>query len=171
MGDPRLGGVLLSAWSVTSVLVGVLYGMRPWPRPLHLRMPALMAGFAGMIVLTAVVVTLTGSIAALVVALLVSGALITPQVTGHSLAVDLVAPTGSATEAFGWVITAATLGIAVGQSTAGVAIEASGEGAAFVAGGLAGLAVAALLWLRRHSVSAGGHGATAHADGQLAQAL
>ena len=40
-GSPAAGGLLLSAWSVVSVLAGVLYGMRPWPRPLHLRLPVL----------------------------------------------------------------------------------------------------------------------------------
>ena len=46
VGSPALGGVLISAWSVTSVLAGVLYSLRPWPRPLHLRMPVLLGAFA-----------------------------------------------------------------------------------------------------------------------------
>ena len=31
---------------MASVLAGVLYAMRPWPRPLHLRMPVLLGVFA-----------------------------------------------------------------------------------------------------------------------------
>ena len=31
-GSAALGGVLLSAWSITSVLAGVAYSLRPWPR-------------------------------------------------------------------------------------------------------------------------------------------
>ena len=46
-GSPALGGVLISAWSVTSVLAGLLYSLRPWPRPLHLRMPVLLGGVRG----------------------------------------------------------------------------------------------------------------------------
>ena len=46
-GSPALGGVLLSAWSVSSVVAGVLYSLRPWPRPLHLRMPVLLGGVRG----------------------------------------------------------------------------------------------------------------------------
>jgi MFS family permease len=147
-GSTTLGGVLLSAWSITSVLAGVLYGLRPWPRPLHLRMPVLLAGFAVLVAAMALVGP-TGSLPVLMVTMLVAGALITPQVTGHSLAVDIAAPPGAATEAFGWVITAATLGIATGQSSAGFAVETFGPPAAFLSGGLAGVVVAAVMWLRR----------------------
>jgi hypothetical protein len=151
LGSPSLGGVLLSAWSVTSVLVGLLYGMRPWPRPLYLRIPVLMAAFGVLAVLMSVAGA-SGSLVLLVLTMLLAGGLITPQVTGHSLGVELVAPGGSATEAFGWVVTAATLGIALGQSVAGVAVEASGPASAFVAGGLGGLVVATVLWFRRRTV-------------------
>ncbi|HXV91928.1 MAG TPA: MFS transporter [Pseudonocardia sp.] len=150
-GSPTLGGVLLSAWSVTSVLAGVLYAMRPWPRPLHLRIPALLAGFAGLVALMALTGP-DGSLPVLVVAMLAAGALITPQVTAHSLAVEVTAPPGSAAEAFGWVITAATLGLAGGQAAAGVVVEAFGPPAAFLAGGAAGAAIALALWARRASL-------------------
>jgi MFS family permease len=149
-GSAALGGVLLSAWSVTSVLAGVLYSMRPWPEPLHLRMPVLLGGFAVLVA----AMSLTGpldSLAVLVVAMVAAGALITPQVTAHSLAIDLAAPGGTAAEGFGWVVTAATLGLAAGQSSAGVVVEMVGPPAAFVVGGAAGLVVAVVLWLRRGS--------------------
>jgi MFS family permease len=151
VGSPTLGGVLLSAWSISSVLAGVLYGMRPWPRPLHLRMPALLGGFAVLVAAMALVGP-TDSMAVLVVTMIVSGTLITPQVTGHSLALDIAAPPGTATEAFGWVVTAATLGIATGQSSAGFVVEAFGPPAAFLSGGAAGVVLATVLWLRRSTL-------------------
>lgn len=147
-GSPALGGVLISAWSVTSVLAGVLYAMRPWPRPLHLRMPVLLGAFAVLVAAMALV-GLGGSLIVLTVTMLAAGALITPQVTAHSLAVDTAAPAGTGTEAFGWVITAATLGLAAGQSVAGVVVEAAGPPAAFLAGGIAGSVLAIVLWARR----------------------
>jgi MFS family permease len=153
VGSPALGGVLISAWSVTSVLAGVLYSLRPWPRPLHLRMPALLAGFAVLVGAMALV-GVTGSLVLLTVAMLAAGALITPQVTAHSIAVDTAAPAGTATEAFGWVITAATLGLAAGQSMAGIVIEAAGPPAAFLAGGIAGTGLAVVLWARRSTLRA-----------------
>jgi MFS family permease len=151
-GSTTLGGVLLSAWSVTSVLAGVLYGMRPWPRPLHLRMPVLLGAFASLVLAMALVGP-SGSLLVLALAMLAAGATITPQVTAHSIAVDRTAPAGTATEAFGWVITAATLGVAGGQSLGGVVVEAAGPPAAFVAGGVAGLVLAGALWLRRATLA------------------
>lgn len=150
-GSATLGGVLLSAWSIASVVAGVLYSLRPWPRPLHLRLPVLLAGFAvmGMVMAATAVAT---SLVPLVLAMLVAGALITPQVTAHSMAVEIVTPAGTATEGFGWVITAATLGIAAGSSIAGVAVEQAGPPAAFLAGGVTAAVVAVLLWVRRTSL-------------------
>jgi Major Facilitator Superfamily len=151
IGSPALGGVLISAWSVSSVLAGVLYSMRPWPRPLHLRMPVLLGAFAALVAAMALV-GVSGSLVVLTVAMLAAGALITPQVTAHSIAVDTAAPAGTATEAFGWVVTAATLGLAAGQSVAGIVVEAAGPPAAFLAGGLAGAGLAVSLWLRRDTL-------------------
>ncbi len=47
------------------------------------------------------------------------------------------------------MVTAATLGIATGQSSAGFVVETFGPPAAFLSGGLAGVVLAAVLWLRR----------------------
>ena len=89
-----------------------------------------------------------GPLPALVVAMLLAGATITPQVTAHSLGVEATAPTGTATEAFGWVVTAATLGLSSGQSTAGMVVEAFGPHAAFAGRWSGGRRSSrALLWL------------------------
>ncbi len=149
VGQPALGGVLLALWSVTSVLAGLLYGIRPWPRALHLRMPVLLAGFG---LLVAAMATADGLLA-LALVMLAAGCLITPQVTAHSLAVEIASPPESATEAWGWVITAATMGIAAGQSVGGLLVEAGGPPLAFLAGGAAGVVIAVLLWLSRTSLA------------------
>ncbi|WP_405420984.1 MFS transporter [Pseudonocardia alni] len=150
-GSPAAGGVLLSLWSVVSVLTGVLYGMRPWPRPLHLRLPVLLAGFA-VLVTTMGLVSPLGSLVLLAVVMMAAGALITPQVTAHSLGVEQTAPAGSATEAFNWMVMAAVLGVSVGQALSGVMIDLVGPGG-YAAGGALGLLVAGMLWLRRGSVA------------------
>ena len=147
-GSAALGGVLLSAWSVASVLAGVGYSLRPWPRPLHLRLPVLLLAFA----VCVGAMSVAGPLPALVVAMLLAGATITPQVTAHSLGVEATAPAGTATEAFGWVVTAATLGLSSGQSASGIVVEAFGPHAAFLVGGAAGVLVAGLLWVRRASL-------------------
>lgn len=151
-GSPTLGGVLLSAWSVASVLAGIAYSLRPWPRPLHLRMPFLLAAFAVCVAAMALVGPLA-SLPVLVVAMLAAGALITPQVTAHSLGVEATASAGTATEAFGWIVTAAVLGISAGQVGAGVAVDVAGAASSFLVGGVAGAVVAAVLWVRRGTLA------------------
>jgi MFS family permease len=149
-GSRILGGILISAWSVVSVLAGLIYAMRPWPRPLHLRLPVLLGAFG---VLVAAMAAAGSSLVGLTIVMLVSGAVITPQVTAQSLALEVATPQGMATEAFGWVITAITLGVAAGQSTTGWLVEQAGPSAAFLAGGVAGVLLAGILWLRRHTVA------------------
>ena len=147
-GSPALGGVFLSAWSVASVLAGVAYSLRPWPRPLHLRLPVLLLLFAACVAGMGA----AGPLPTLVTVMLLAGATITPQVTAHSLGVEATAPAGTATEAFGWVVTAATLGLSMGQSSAGIAVQAVGPHTGFLVGGAAGLVVAGLLWVRRATI-------------------
>ena len=129
-GSRILGGMLISAWSVVSVLAGLLYALRPWPRPLHLRLPVLLGAFG---VLVAAMAAAGSSLVGLTIVMLVAGAVITPQVTAQSLALEVATPAGTATEAFGWVITAITLGVAAGQSVDRVA-----GGAVRTVGGLPG---------------------------------
>jgi MFS family permease len=145
VGAPTVGGLLISVLSISSVIVGLLYGMRPWPRPMHLRLPALLAGFAGLVALLAFPTTLWG----LCAMLLVCGTLITPQSTAHSIALEVAAPAGTATEAFGWVVTSVTLGAAFGQSLSGYLVDLSGPPVAFLAAGVVGAGLALLLWARR----------------------
>ncbi|MBC3194681.1 MFS transporter [Pseudonocardia sp. C8] len=151
-GAPAAGGILLSAWSVVSVLAGVLYGMRPWPRPLHLRLPVLLGGFALLVTVMGLLSPL-GSLVALGGIMMVAGALITPQVTAHSLGVERTAPADSATEAFNWMVMAAVLGVSAGQAASGAMIDVAGP-AGYAAGGVLGLLAAGLLWLRRGTVAA-----------------
>jgi predicted MFS family arabinose efflux permease len=68
--------------------------------------------------------------------------------------IELVAPKGTAAEAFGWVLTAVTLGLAFGQSISGYLVEHSGPPAAFLAAGIMGVIVAGLVWLLRGSLRA-----------------
>lgn len=149
-GHAAMGGVLLSLWSVGSVAAGVVYGVRPWPRPAHLRPPALLLGFSLLLPLLAVPTGLVG----MALALLVVGTLITPQATTLSAMIDTVAPAGTSAEAFGWVVTAITLGLAAGQSTSGALVESAGPASAFLAAAVSGLLLAAVVWLRRATLHA-----------------
>jgi MFS family permease len=150
-GHVGLGGLLLSVWSISSVIFGVLYAMRPFPKSMHLRLPALLGGFAALSLLLSIPTTLIwlGAVMMLV------GTLVTPQATTHSAALEQVAPKGTATEAFGWVVTAVTVGLAIGQSISGYLVEHVGTPSAFLAAGGSGLLIAALVFVFRGTVAAG----------------
>ncbi|WP_020664166.1 MFS transporter [Amycolatopsis benzoatilytica] len=149
-GHASLSGLLLSAWSLSSVAFGVAYSLHPWPRRLGLRLPVLLGGFGALVALLALPSTLW----ALALLMLLAGAMITPQSTTHSAAIEVVAPRGTAAEAFGWVLTAVTLGLAAGQSVSGYLVEHSGTAAAFLAAGVAGVVLAGVVWLLRDTVRA-----------------
>jgi len=147
-GHAPLGGLMLAMWSLTSVVFGLFYAIRPWPRPMSQRMPALLGVFSLLIAPLSIPTSLLG----LAVALLFAGVWITPQSTAHTTVIEYVALPGTATEAFGWVITSVTLGLAAGHSTSGYLVEHVGVPSAFLASSVAGLLIAALVWSRRGTV-------------------
>ena len=146
-GHAPLGGVMLAAWSLTSVVFGVYYAARPWPKPMALRLPFLL----GMFALFVLPLATTSNLLLLALLSLVAGMWITPQSTTHSTAIELVAPEGTATEAFGWIVTSVTLGLAAGQSASGYLVEHVGVWSAFIASGVAGLLIAGLVLARRNT--------------------
>lgn len=148
-GVPELAGVLLGVWALSGVVFGVLYAARPWPKRLDVRGPVLLATFAVLVSFTA----LAPSLAWLALGLVISGTLITPQSTLHSLLVERVAPEGTAAEAFGWVITAVTLGVGVGQAISGQIVELLGPHAALALTAVPGLLAAGVAWLRRRTIA------------------
>lgn len=144
-GHAPLGGVMLAMWSLTSVVFGVFYAARPWPRRTSMRLPFLLGVFA----LTVALMAIPSSLLGLALLSLVAGMWITPQATTHSTSIDLVAPAGTATEAFGWIVTAVTLGLAAGQSISGYLVEHVGVWASFVSASVAGTLIAVAVWTRR----------------------
>ena len=149
-GHAPVGGVLLAMWSLSSVIFGVLYAMRPWPRALNVRLPVLLGGFAILVAPLAI----PSGLGWLAATMLLAGLLITPQSTAHSAAIELAAPRGTVTEAFGWLITAVTLGLAAGQSASGWLVEHVGIRSAYLAASAAGLLIALLVWARRSTLQA-----------------
>ncbi|OLT48418.1 MFS transporter [Saccharomonospora sp. CUA-673] len=147
-GNVALGGLLLSLWSVSSVAFGVAYSLRPWPRTLPVRVPTLLAAFGLLVGFMAWPSTLWG----LALAMLAAGAVITPQSTTHSTTIEVTAPKDTAAEAFAWVLTSVTLGIAFGQSVSGYLVEHAGPPAAFLAAGAIAVVLAAGVALFRRTI-------------------
>jgi len=147
-GHAPLGGVMLAAWSLTSVVFGVYYASRPWPNRMGLRLPFLL----GMFALFVAPLATTSSLLWLAVLSLFAGMWITPQSTTHSTVLEVVAPEGTVTEAFGWIVTSVTLGLAAGQSASGYLVEHVSVWSAFVSASVAGMLIAGLVFARRHTI-------------------
>ncbi len=149
-GSRILGGILISAWSVVSVLAGLLYSLRPWPRALHLRLPVLLGAFG-------VLVGGDGGRGKL------AGRAHDRDARGrcgdHPAGHGAVAGAGGR-DARGHGDGGVRLGdhgdhAGRGRGAVGhrVVVERSGPSAAFLAGGVAGVLLAAVLWARRHTLA------------------
>lgn len=147
-GHYAAGGVLLGLWSISSAGFGIFYGIRPWPRAARLRIPTLLGGFA----LLVLPLTIPDSLPGLAFCLLIAGTLITPQTSAHAESVESVALNGLITESFGWVITAATLGIGFGHAVSGQVIEQAGISASYLIAALFGGTFAVIVYLRRSTL-------------------
>jgi MFS family permease len=144
---------VLGLWGLGSLLGGIVVtrlGGAPAGRralvglllALALGHGALLIGAASLPVLGAIIV--------------LAGATIAPTGAVVYAMVGRVAPAGTETEAFSWLVTAATAGAAIGAAAGGALAQGHGAGAAFAFGGLAGmLAVAmAVAGSRRLTVAA-----------------
>ena len=95
----------------------------------------------------------TGSLTlALGVLLLLAGSTIAPTFATAYAMVDLLAPRGTATEAFAWLATASAVGLSLGAAGAGGVVDLSGPAAAFAFGGLAAAIAATVAVLRARTL-------------------
>ncbi|WP_183086158.1 MFS transporter [Mycetocola tolaasinivorans] len=151
-GVSAYGGILLGLWSLTSVVFGIAYARRPWPRSYAHRAPVLLIGFG---VLVALVAFVQGGLVVFTIALMVSGLLITPQATLHSLIVEAVTTEDQAAEAFGWVLAAVTAGVAIGHLSAGQIVEDFGPSVALASTVIPAVVLGGIVALRRRTLRGG----------------
>lgn len=136
-------GLLLALMAGGALVGGVVYGLRPRLGPPHRRLVLLMAGLA----LGYLPPAWAPALPAMIPLALLSGVFLAPVLACSFTLVDGLAPRGTVTEAFAWLVTAFGAGSAVGAALAGVAGDVGGVHAAFAvagAGGLLALAITAI---------------------------
>lgn len=149
-----MSGVLLASMSLGALAGGLVYGARLWSGPAHRRLPLLLAGLAvGYLPL----MLAPGPVAMTALAF-GSGVFLAPVLACSFGLVDGLAPRGTVTEAFAWVVAAVGAGASLGSAIAGVGQDLAGVRGSFAgagAGGLLALAVclAGLRLLRTPPVS------------------
>ncbi|RAY12234.1 MFS transporter [Actinomadura craniellae] len=144
-GSAAASGMLLAAMSAGALAGGLWYGARTWTGPDHRRLPWLLAGLA------AGYLPLVWAPAPPVMLVLAfaSGIFLAPVLACAFNLIDRLAPRGTVTEAFAWVVAAIGAGAALGSALAGVAQELAGVPGAFAGAGAGGLLAWAVIMLGR----------------------
>jgi MFS family permease len=157
-GAAELAGTLIAVQAVASIIGGLWYGAPTWRSPPGERLPAVTIVFA----ICWVPLVAVPSIGAAFPLMALTGFALAPTISLIYLLLDSLAPTGTAAEATGWILTAIVGGAALGNAAAGVAVtEASPHaGLAIALGG--GLITAGSALLGRQAL----RGAT---DGTVAE--
>ena len=98
---------------------GIWYGARRWDRPPR----SSIRGSTSLLALGLAPLILVPSVAVMGGLMVLAGLAIAPATAIEYVLVDRIAPPGTSTEAFGWVITAAVLGSGLGAALAGSVVN------------------------------------------------
>lgn len=143
-------GVLLGVHAVGALIGGLVYGSRRWPGRSETHLKLLLTGLAAcyMPLLT------LPSIGPMVILMGIAGLFLSPVLACGFIIIDEVAPEGTKTEAFAWVVTVTLIGNALGSATSG-AIQSAGLWVVFSLPLIAGLsALTVSLFIRPENKSA-----------------
>ncbi|GAA2422289.1 MFS transporter [Actinomadura vinacea] len=141
--DDLASGLLLAAMSAGALAGGLVYGARSWPGEEHRRFPWLMAALAAGYLPLVWAPTLP----IMTVLAFGSGLFLAPMLACSFTLVDRLAPSGTVTEAFAWIVAAVAVGGALGSAAAGLGQDLGGVPGAFAAAGLGGLLALAVCLL------------------------
>ena len=139
-GSRSLGGVFIAAMAAGSLIGGVWYGARGGSSGAlraYLVLSVLFPiGFA--------LVALPSSVLAMLIVAPIAGAVWAPLTTAENELTGTVAPAGTVTEAYAWIITGVVAGVSAGTAIGGVVVEQSGWRDAVLVG--TAVAAAGAVW-------------------------
>jgi hypothetical protein len=148
-GAAELGGTLIAVQALASTAGGLWYGARGWRRSPGERLPWVALVFA----ITLAPLVAVPSIGAAFPLMALSGLALAPAISLVYLLLDSLAPTGTAAEATGWVLTAIVGGAAAGNALAGVAVNNYSPHAGLAVGLAGGLVTLVASWLGKEHLS------------------
>jgi MFS family permease len=147
-GEGAAGAIALAGLAAGGIVGAYVYGAVSWRLPAVARYMRLAAGLTAALALAAT----AGSLAMLAALLFVAGLMVGPITTTIIGLLDDVVPAEARTEAFTWVITAFTAGVAAGLTIGGALHEAAGTGLTLVAASAGALLELAVLVARRRTL-------------------
>ncbi|MUN40010.1 MFS transporter [Actinomadura litoris] len=133
-------GLLLACMAAGALVGGLVYGARRWVGEAHRRLPWLMAALAA----GYVPLVLAPGLAAMSVLAFASGVFLAPTLACSFTLVDRLAPSGTVTEAFAWVVAAVGAGSSLGSAVAGLGQDVAGVPGAFAGAGGGGVLALAI---------------------------
>ncbi|WP_344274382.1 MFS transporter, partial [Actinomadura napierensis] len=128
-------GLLLACMAAGALTGGIVYGARRWEGDAHRRLPWLLAALAA----GYVPLVLAPGLPAMSVLAFISGVFLAPVLACSFTLVDRLAPAGTVTEAFAWVVAAVGAGGAAGSAVAGFGEKLAGVPGAFAGAGVGGV--------------------------------
>lgn len=147
-GSAALAGILLALWSLASGVGGLMFGARPPRRDLLEVYLAVTLMFP----LLCLPLIFAWSPVAMGILVLAAGAPIAPLIATRNQLVADLAPLGTGTEAFSWLMTSLIAGISLGTAVGGGVIEASGWPEAIALGAAVALAGSAASFAWRGAI-------------------
>lgn len=142
-GRDLASGLLLACMAGGALAGGLVYGARPWAGEPHRRLPWLLAALAAGYVPLA----LAPALPVMAVLAFASGVFLAPVLACSFALVDRLAPAGTVTEAFAWVVAAVGAGGSLGSLVAGIGQDLGGVPGAFAGAGAGGVLALALCLL------------------------
>jgi MFS family permease len=144
-------GLLLAANAGGALTGGLVYAVWRPSDASHRRLPWLVAGLTvGYLPLS-----LVPALPLMLMFAWVAGLFLAPVLACAFTLVDELAPRGTVTEAFAWLVTAASGGVALGSVAAGRAGDLAGPSGAFACAGAGGVLALAVLLLGRRGLRSG----------------
>ena len=127
LGEPEAASLVLAGYSLGSLAVGIVYGLRRPRMPLARQLVIAMA----IVMLTTLPPLLVGDVAGLTVALFLAGGAISPSFIVACGLIARLVPGGKLTESITWAMTGIGLGMAIGSIGSGYVIDAFGAQSGF----------------------------------------
>jgi predicted MFS family arabinose efflux permease len=135
LGQPEAASLVLAGYSLGSLAVGIVYGLRTPRMPLARQLVVAM----GVVMLTTLPSLVVWNVGGLAVALFLAGGAISPTfITAFGL-IERLVPGGKLTEGITWAMTGIGLGMALGSIGSGYVIDAFGAQNGFWISVVAGL--------------------------------
>jgi MFS family permease len=118
-GSRAAVGPLITVWSIGSLVGGLAYGARSWASPPGRRFVVL----AALLTVGTLPLAFAGTLAVMGALLFVTGLVLAPLGATEYALIGGLAPRGTVTEAYSWLIVANTTGSAIGAFLAGLLVD------------------------------------------------